>query len=192
MPLHWNISLSLSLQTHTHTSFCSFCEELLLLLMSAPNCQPACEMTPAAETSPPVIHCFNHSGSPTSYQPWQGLTHHCLLRALAPFVLFRTLYPCTQLDIGGKVWYSCWNSAQAAQVELLWKCVCGQPWDDGRFLVHLLNHDPISRILTKILKIILVMSFICSHLKTGQCVWLSGFLPSCFASTSLCFNSEWS
>ncbi len=47
-------------------------------------------MTPAAETSPLVIHCFNHCGSPNSCQPWQSLTHHCLLRALAPFVLFGT------------------------------------------------------------------------------------------------------
>ncbi len=89
---HLSLSLCLSLSdTHTHTLFSSFSEELLLLLMGALNCQFAREMTPAAETSQLVIHCFNHSGSPTSYQPWQGLTHHCLLRALAPFVLFRTL-----------------------------------------------------------------------------------------------------
>ncbi len=79
---------SLSLwDTHTHCS-------LVLVKNScwAPlNCQLACEMTPAAETSPLVIHCFNHCGSPNSCQPWQSLTHHCLLRALAPFVLFGTL-----------------------------------------------------------------------------------------------------
>lgn len=87
------IDTSLPLRhTHTHT-LCSlvFVKNCCCCLKGALKRQLACAMTPAAETSPLVIHCFNHSGSPTSYQPWQGLTHRCLLRALAPFVLFRTL-----------------------------------------------------------------------------------------------------
>lgn len=85
------VETSLSV-TCAHTlTLSNFGKEWLLLLMGTLNCLLACKMTPAAETSPQVIHCFNHSGSPTSSQPQQRLTHHCLLKAQAPFVLFRTL-----------------------------------------------------------------------------------------------------
>jgi len=136
MHLHWNISPSLThthrhtyTHTHTHTLFSSFSEELLLLLLlvGALKRQLACAMVPAAETSPLVIHAFNHSGSPTSHQRWRGLTQLCLLGALAPFVLFRTLsLPSeTMRYLEEQCCVQSWSNT--ARVELVWSVVRGHP-----------------------------------------------------------------
>lgn len=86
-----NQSIFLSLP-QTDADLVYFEERISVGFMGALKCLLVCEMTPsAAETSTLVIHCFNHSSSHTSYQPWQGLKHLCLPLALAPFVLFTTL-----------------------------------------------------------------------------------------------------
>lgn len=130
MCLGWNISLALfslySLVLGERS--CSSCSRAPL------NLQLGCEMTPAAEAFSLVIHCFNHSGSPTSCRPRQGLTHHCLLGTLAPFVLFRTLSP---LLLVIRCLGPVYGADKTQQVQLPWWLELGHPqfqfntWDDG-------------------------------------------------------------
>lgn len=61
------------------------------------------------KTSSIVIHCFNHSGSPMSYQAHRSLTHRCFLWALTHLSYLEACpHLCGQLDTGSTALWPCW------------------------------------------------------------------------------------